>query len=342
MGKKIGYGILALLVLLAIWQYELIYYGFVQAKGQINIVWNTREVHEVLADPSVADTIKQKLILVQEIRRFAIDSLGINESKNYTTLYDQQERPLLWVVTGAYPFELKAKEWRFPLLGSFAYKGFFDLQMAEKEEEELKSQGYDTEIGTVGGWSTLGWLRDPVLSGMLKRKEGDLANLIIHELTHGTLFVRDSTDFNENLASFIGDKGAEQFLIQKFGEKSKEYKSYISGKKDREKFTDHVLRGAEKLDSLYQSFSPKMDSVQKALSKSELIGQIVSQTDTIEFNSENRYREYFNDFIPNNTFFMSFLRYRAKINIFEEEFQARFNGDLKSYLEYLKSRYPSM
>jgi predicted aminopeptidase len=43
--------------------------------------------------------LKQKLVLIQEIRRFAIDSLGINDSKNYTTVYDQQGKPVLWVVT---------------------------------------------------------------------------------------------------------------------------------------------------------------------------------------------------------------------------------------------------
>ncbi len=45
---------------------------------------------------------------------------------------------------------------------------------------------------------------------MLNRSEGDLANLIIHEMSHATIFVKDSVDFNENLATFIGDRGAER------------------------------------------------------------------------------------------------------------------------------------
>jgi predicted aminopeptidase len=52
---------------------------------------------------------------------------------------------------------------------------------------------------------------------MLERGEGDLANLIIHEMVHATIFVKDSIDFNENLATFIGDRGAEQFLIATHG-----------------------------------------------------------------------------------------------------------------------------
>jgi predicted aminopeptidase len=55
----------------------------------------------------------------------------------------------------------------------------------------------------------LGWFTDPILSKMLMRSEGDLANLIIHEMSHATIFVKDSIEFNENLATFIGDRGAE-------------------------------------------------------------------------------------------------------------------------------------
>ena len=341
MGKKIFYLFLACLVLLVIWQHELIGYGLSQAKGQLNIIWNTRDVEEVLADPLVADSIKQKLVLVQEIRRFAIDSLGINESENYTTVYDQKGKPVLWVVTGAEPFALEAKEWEFPLLGSFSYKGFFDYEQAQKEEAELKRQGYDTYIGTVSGWSTLGWLRDPVLTDMLKRKDGDLANLIIHELTHGTLFVKDSVDFNENLASFIGDKGAGMFLAQKFGKESREFKAYITDKKNREKFSKHVLRGASQLDSLYNAFPQKMENSAKLVAKEQFIKKFITNTDTISFENKDYY-SYFKDFVPNNTFFMSFLRYEAKLDDFEEEFENKFNSDLKSYLEYLESRYPSL
>ena len=32
--------------------------------------------------------------------------------------------------------------------------------------------------------------------------------VFIHELTHGTLYVKDGVSYNENLASFVGDEGA--------------------------------------------------------------------------------------------------------------------------------------
>src|SRR5690606_16862314 len=140
-------------------------------------------------------------------------------------------------------FALKPVEWKFPLLGSFPYKGFFEYDMALKEKAKLDGDSLDTNIGVVGGWSTLGWFKDPILSNMLLRSEGDLSDLIIHELTHGTLFVKDSVDFNENLATFIGKKGARRFLKQVFGVNSKEYIQYEEGSKDSERFTSHILRG---------------------------------------------------------------------------------------------------
>ncbi len=92
------------------------------------------------------------------------------------------------------------------------YKGFFNQKLAFELKDELEKEGYDVIVRNPGGWSTLGWFTDPILSKMLNRSEGDLANLIIHEMVHSTIFVKDSVEFNENLATFIGDRGAEKFL----------------------------------------------------------------------------------------------------------------------------------
>ena len=106
---------------------------------------------------------------------------------------------------------------------------------------------------------------------MLNRSEGDLANLIIHEMSHATIFVKDSVDFNENLATFIGDRGAEKFLIYKYGEHSKEYTTYMEEDKDYLKFVDHMLRGAKVLDSLYNSMNAADSWRQKRSLKEKVI-----------------------------------------------------------------------
>ena len=66
---------------------------------------------------------------------------------------------------------------------------------------KLKASGLDVEYSSVSGWSTLGWFGDPILSNMLKRNVGSLADLIIHELTHGTIYIKNEVEYNENLGN---------------------------------------------------------------------------------------------------------------------------------------------
>jgi predicted aminopeptidase len=330
------------LVLLILWKHQLILYGISQAKGQLNVVMDSREVAEVLNDNSVADSVKSKLKLISEIKQFAYDRLGFDETDNYETYYDQQGKPSLWVVTGAKPFAMEPKEWHFPFLGAVPYKGFFELHKAEEEERALERNNWDTNLRVAGGWSTLGWFRDPILSNMLNESEGELANTIIHELTHGNLFVKDSVDFNENLASFFGDKGARSFLEYRYGPGSVESMVYDQGQKDQEKFTAHILRGADMLDALYQSQDEHMADNLRYSPKTSLINEIIASADTLSLYQSQRYLQYLANSKVNNAFFMSYLRYRADLGIFEQQLEAEFDGDLKKYFLYLRQQYPSL
>jgi len=326
---------------LCIWQWNLLTYGLSQAKGQINVVWNTKSVTEMLADPNVTDSVKQKLRLVGEAKKFAVDSLGINPTDNYSTVFDQKGKDIMWVVTACEPFALEEKEWGFPIIGSFSYKGYFDYDQAVVEEN-LWKDAYDTNIRTAGGWSTLGWFKDPILSNMLNRGAGSLAELIIHELTHGTLYVKDSIAFNENLATFIGVKGAERFLIAKYGQESAEYIDYMNGKEDRVKFSNHILRGTEKLEVLYNGFDENLLDDEKQRQKQNLIDTIFETIDTLTLHKKQVYLDHYKGFDANNTFFMSYLRYRNKLDTFEKEYENEFDSNLKDYLSFLKEKYPSL
>jgi len=190
MVKKIALIVVGVLTVLIVWQWELVSYGWMQGRGQLRILWNTKSVAEVLSDPAYPDSLKQKIELILEIKRFAIDSLGLDKSGSYESFYDQQGKPILWVVTAAQPYQLVARQWHFPIIGTFSYKGFFEKDRADTTVAELKREGLDTRVGEVSAWSTLGFLNDPILSSFLDRPEGSLAELIIHELTHGTLFIK--------------------------------------------------------------------------------------------------------------------------------------------------------
>ena len=341
--KKIVLVLVLLCLTAIIWNFELITYGINQGIGQLKIVWNTRPVAEVLKDPSFPDSLKTKIKLVEEIRQFAFDSLGINFSKNYTTLYDQKNKPILWVITACQPFQLKAKEWEFPFLGTVSYKGFFNIEKAKAEENILKQQGLETSLDEVAGWSTLGWFQDPILSNMLKRYPGSLANLIIHELTHGTLYVKDNVDFNENLASFVGDHGAEIFLKAKYGDASSELIKYQKRKAFYKQYSQLVLGQSIRLNALYNSWKKEIPIKEKIKVKKVFFANAIQELVQLYKVNQMYYPQLEKDLKKiNNTFYMDEKRYREKQNYFEVEFKTKFHSNFKSYLNYLKEKYPSV
>ena len=315
---------------------ELIYYGLVQGKGQLSIVWNAKPVADFLQDPDTPDSIRQKLLFIEEVRRFAVEELTLNDTDNYTTMYDQKGKPILWVVTGCKPFAFETKVWDFPVVGQMPYKGFFKEEMAFDEMARVKEQGYDVGLRTVGGWSTLGWFKDPILSNMLGRSYGDLANLIVHELVHATVFVKDSVNFNENLASFIGDRGAEIFLERYYPDSHlADYKNELRNEKI---FIGHVLYGADQLDSLYRSFGNVRDTVRVKL-KRKLIDRIVISMDTLSL-SDKSFLSRIKGRELNNAYFMSFLRYRSKQMSLDSLYTDRFDEDLSIFIQHFKEKHP--
>lgn len=333
-------GLLLIIVVLAVVYRDLVGYGWMQLQGQLKVVREAVPLEEFIALPSTTEEQKEKVQIILEAKQFAFNELGINYSENYSTIFDQEGKPSMFVVTACNPYSFRSHLWDFPVVGKMPYKGYFIREKAVEEYERMKGQGFDTGLRTAGGWSTLGWFQDPVLSNMLNRSEGDLASLIIHELTHGTLFVKDSVTFNENLATFIGDNGAILFLENKYGKESEEVENYKNQLVDEVTFKQYMLNAAKKLDGLYKEIIDEPDSI-KQRQKAEMIEDIKAGYDTLNFLS-NRYSGYFDNFTPNNTFFMSMLRYNAQQDIFRKEMDEKFNGNLKAYLEYLKEKYPSI
>lgn len=338
---RLSFEIVFLLIMLSslIWN-DMVIYGISQGKGQLTIVWNSQPIEEIIEDASFPDSLKQKLKLIVEIKQYAFDSIGINESNNYSTVYNQRNKPILLTVSACEPYSFKAKEWTFPFLGAVSYKGFFNKKEATKEILTLKGKGYDVDVYSPSGWSTLGWFKDPILSNMLYKSEGQLANLIIHELTHGTIYVKNNVTFNENLANFIGDKGAENFLIFKYGINSKQYTDYEQSKKDETCFKEYILKSTERLDSLYSTLSVKDAAEIKKQKKNKLIKEIVLGVNRLPLYKRKNYFKYsLQAFSEKNAFFMAFTRYDSQYEIFDKEYQEDYQSNLRNYLSFLKEKH---
>lgn len=347
MVKKIALGFVAVLLIVVVWQWELVRHGYRLATGQLTIMLNTRPVADVLSDAAYPDSLKRKIRLIGEIKRFAVDSLHLDPSGSYESFYDLKGKPLMWVLVGSEKYRLVPWEYKVPVLGAFPYKGYFDHDQLLHADTLLMQEGYDTQMNEVAAFSTLGILNEPILSNMLRRSDGSLAELIIHELTHGTLFIADNLEYNENLADFVGEYGAQQFLADKYGRDSEPYRNYLSRKEYGERYDEHILRGTQTLDSLYKSFKPQTTMVVKDSLKWQTIGHIVTTTDTLTDNQirtrPTPKKEPLSKLnLPNNAYFIGYLTYRKQQNQFRAEFAKRFGQNFDRYLAYLKKTYPSL
>jgi predicted aminopeptidase len=232
-----------------------------QGLGQLDLLLNSRALEDVEADPSFTAEQRRKIALVREVKAFGEREIGLKPSNNYTRFYDTRGKPITWVVTACARDRFEPHTWWFPIVGTVPYKGFFSREDARGEARALEEAGLDVAVAPAAAYSTLGWFNDPVLSTMLGYEDEDLANLILHELTHGTVFVPGDVDFNEGLASFVGARGSIDFFRARDGADSPSHAraARAMAREERRDVRARELYGA--LDALYRSDASPEDKL---------------------------------------------------------------------------------
>ncbi|MDR2479288.1 MAG: aminopeptidase [Treponema sp.] len=189
--------------------------------------------------------------LVQDIRCFAIEELGLKNSKNYTRYVKLDRDYLAAVVSASAADSFTPHEWHYPVAGTMPYKGFFNVEDARKERAKLEKRGLDVWIRGVDAFSTLGWFRDPLYSYMRDYPPHRLADLIIHEQFHATVFIKGQVQFNEELAEFIGGEGARLYMESRFGADSEEYRAMIAAEAENKAYVDFLRELSAELEAVY-------------------------------------------------------------------------------------------
>ena len=179
---------------------------------EAKILARRRPLRDILADASTTATLRAKLEVVLAARAFARDSLALDVGESFSTYSETGRDTLTLIVSGAYRDRLKSYTWWFPVVGRVPYKGYFDFDEARRQERALNARGFDTRLGAVSAFSTLGWFNDPLLPSTLRADSLTLANTVVHELTHNTYYAAGGAVFNESFANFVGFRGAEQFF----------------------------------------------------------------------------------------------------------------------------------
>lgn len=176
------------------------------------ILSGRRPISEMVADPATQPEVRAKLRLVLAARTFAVDSVDLAARESFTTYTRLEHDTLVMVLSAAYRDRLESYTWWFPIVGRVPYKGYFDFEAARAAAADLDSRGFDVYLRPSSAFSTLGWFNDPLLSTSLRADSLDLANTVIHELTHNTFYAPGQAVFNESFASFVGARGAAWFF----------------------------------------------------------------------------------------------------------------------------------
>jgi predicted aminopeptidase len=93
--------------------------------GQMNLIAGARPISEVL-ETTNDPLLKERLLQVQQIRKFAIRELGLPDNPSYTR-YTELGRPyVVWNVVATPELSLTPRQWCFAIVGCVSYRGYFN------------------------------------------------------------------------------------------------------------------------------------------------------------------------------------------------------------------------
>ena len=191
----------------------------------------------------------------------------------------------------------------------------------------------------MDAFSTLGWFRDPLYSYMKNYSEHNLADLIIHELLHATIYLKSHSQFNEELAEFVGTEGARLYMEklragETSGSTSETWSNENDAKTDSQTFRAFIRGLIEELEVIYKSEIPRDE---KLLLKEKIIleakQRFKENYDTI-FLTDN-YRNFVD--LPVNNAYLELYRLYYGENLYFKELYERSGYDLPKFIAAAKA-----
>jgi len=306
-----------------------------QAGGQLRVLHGRERIEQVLKRSELPSAKKRKLELVLLARRWAHEELGLRETAAYTYYYDTGGRPLAYNLSGCPKTSLRPKRWTFPIVGRVPYLGFFQLDEARLMQQQLEErENLDTELRPIAAFSSLGWFADPIFSPMLDDEDSRLVEVVIHETTHTTIFLRGRMAFNESLATFIGNEGALQFLNYFYGAGSGAVREFKQRVADSYLFSKLVSATYDELERLYQS----SQSAATKLARREEIFAAAQQSYKKIFPDQRWWGSFVNRRL-NNAILLNYGRYQQGLEFHRRVYEA-LDRDLGRFVElYKRSQY---
>lgn len=302
-----------------------------QLPGQFNLLLDRKNIDEIINNTNYNLEIRNKLKIIKEIKLFAVNRLDLKDNNNYNTYKEISNNCLLYVLTACPQFSLSPLSWNFPIVGKVPYLGFFNISNALKNAIELSNKGFDVSIRKVIAYSMLNFYPDPVYSTILNYDISDLAEIIIHEMVHSTIWFNNYPEFNENLASFIGIEGAILFIKEKFGENNSLINEIYNSKHDQKLFSTYINEIISNLTLLYENTT--IDTNTKLKLKQEYI-KYFNELFTNKYLPKMKTSNYsrWTNVVINNAIIATINVYEKDLSLFYKVYEK--NNDLNSIIKY--------
>ena len=291
------------------------------AAGQVSILSDSVPIEDAISQGRLTEDQLAKLDLIQDVRAYARDIMGLNVEGNYTRFYDSGGEPVAFNVSASRKDAFEPHLWWFPIVGTVPYLGFFDRPAADAEFDRLVLEGFDVLMYEIQAYSGIGFLPNIVLSPMLERSEVTIVDTIFHELLHSTVWRPNDTSFNESLATFYGRTGAARYLADRYPDQPEIIQEAVEVFDDIDRYTDFMLTLFHELDAFYSSDL----STQDKIAGREAIYRAGRERFATEvqplMNWPERY-DWVADFPANNAWMLGIQRYNLDLEVFEQVFAA--------------------
>jgi predicted aminopeptidase len=289
--------------------------------GHLDLLQNARPVSQWVADPATPPALRERLLLSQRMRDYAIAELKLPDNPSYRRYGDLNRTAAVWNAVAAPELGLTLKTWCFPVLGCVGYRGYYTREGAEQLAAALKGEGLETLVYGVPAYSTLGWSNwmggDPLLNTFIGWSEAELARLIFHELAHQVAYAADDTTFNESFATAVERIGSRLWMQQHGSPEA--LAAQAEQDRRQEAFRSFTLRWRGELETLYKA---EMTDTLKRARKADLMARMRSDYQQLKSGPLAGYAGYDGWFErANNASFAVLAAYNELVPQFEALFE---------------------
>lgn len=305
---------------------------YVAVQGSRYLALRSRAVsaERALENPATPAAARGLLERARAIREFAVEKLGHRDTESYKALVELDADRLATIVSACASDSFDRYLWNYPVVGRLPYKGFFKPEEAEREAARLKRKGLDVIVRPVDAFSTLGWFADPLFSFMAGYDDAELAETILHEMAHATVFVKQAQDFNEEFATFVGRQGALAYLESACGSDGEPTEKARWSREDSRTFAAYLKDTARALAEIYSS---GVSREEKLRLKAEVIRSRAKEYEGLPEGSfhDSAYRSFPMDRI-NNAYLDLFRLYEGEDELYLDFLSRVCHGNLAEFV----------